>query len=64
LLILCLLIFANFFAKTSDIRFSEEEELGPEELAAYRAQLAQFVQDNEESIRREQDKRREKVQKI
>jgi hypothetical protein len=40
---------------------SEEEEMGPEQLAAYRAELAQFVQDNEEAIRREQEKRREKV---
>ncbi len=35
--------------------------MGPEQLAAYRAELAQFVQDNEEAIRREQEKRREKV---
>ena len=35
--------------------------MGPEQLAAYRAELAQFVRDNEETIRREQEKRREKV---
>jgi hypothetical protein len=40
---------------------SDEEEMGPEQLAAYRAELAQFVKDNEETIRREQDSRREKV---
>jgi hypothetical protein len=40
---------------------SDEEEMGPEQLAAYRAELAQFVLDNEETIRREQDRRREKV---
>jgi hypothetical protein len=35
--------------------------MGPEQLAAYRAELAQFVQENEETIRGEQEKRREKV---
>ena len=41
--------------------YSDEEEMGPEQLAAYRAELAQFVRDNEETIRREQEKRRDKV---
>ena len=43
---------------------SEEEEMGPEQLAAYRAELAQYVHDHEEAIRGEQDSRRERVRKL